>query len=113
MKECMLLLSGATERDPSLSIQEQQAQMMKYLEWLNDLKSKGAIKSGQPLGNDGRTLSNNAGVITDSPFLETKEAIGGYFVVNAESLEAATEVAKTCPHLLMGGNIEVRPITEI
>lgn len=113
MTDFMLLLSGEVQEDTSLSIEEKQKEMQKYLNWLMDLKEKGVVKAGQPLGNTGKRIINSNGVITDGPFTETKEAIGGYFIVSAVSLEEATEVAKTCPHVLMGGNIEVRPLHEI
>lgn len=113
MKEFMLLLSGEVQHDDSLSIEEKQAEMQKYLNWLNELQAKGIVKGGQPLGDNGRVLKNLKGVITDGPFLETKEAIGGYFIITAENLDAATEIAKTCPHLLMGGTIEIRPLNQI
>jgi hypothetical protein len=55
---------------------------------------------------DGRTLT------TDGPFVETKEAVGGYFHLEADSLDAAIEVASRIPAARMGGAIEVRPIAE-
>lgn len=55
---------------------------------------------------DGRTLT------TDGPFVELKEAIGGYFLVEAEDLDAAIEVASKVPAAGMGGAVEVRPVVE-
>lgn len=55
---------------------------------------------------DGRTLT------TDGPFAETKEAIGGYFLYEADDLDAAIEVASRLPAARMGGAIEVRPVVE-
>jgi hypothetical protein len=55
---------------------------------------------------DGRTLT------TDGPFVETKEALDGYFVFEAEDLDAAIEVAARVPSTSMGGAIEIRPIQE-
>jgi hypothetical protein len=55
---------------------------------------------------DGRTLT------TDGPFVETKEALDGYFVLEAEDLDAAIEVAARVPSTSMGGAIEIRPIME-
>jgi hypothetical protein len=49
-------------------------------------------------------------VVSDGPYVETKEAIGGYTLVKAASLEAAAELAKDCPILSIGGNVEVREI---
>jgi len=55
---------------------------------------------------DGRTLT------TDGPFLETKEALGGYYLFEAEDLDAAIELAARIPAARMGGAIEVRPLVE-
>ena len=55
---------------------------------------------------DGRTLT------TDGPFAELKEAIGGYFFVDADDLDAAIAIASQVPAARMGGAIEVRPIAE-
>jgi hypothetical protein len=113
MTDFMLLLSGEVKENPSLSLEEKQQEMQKYLHWLTNLKEKGIVKAGQPLGNSGTKIQNANGIITDGPFVETKEAIGGYFIVAAENLDAAAGVAKTCPHVIMGGSIEVRPLHEI
>jgi hypothetical protein len=53
---------------------------------------------------------NASQVVTDGPYLEIKEAIGGYTLIRAESLEEAAEISKGCPILLAGGNVEVREI---
>jgi hypothetical protein len=55
---------------------------------------------------DGRTLT------TDGPFAETKEALGGYYLLDAEDLDAAIELAARIPAARMGGAIEVRPVVE-
>jgi hypothetical protein len=55
---------------------------------------------------DGRTLT------TDGPFVELKEAIGGYLLLDADDLDAAIEIASRIPAARMGGAIEVRPIAE-
>ena len=113
MKEFMLLLSGEILDDPAVSLEERQEAMRQYLEWMLDLRERGIVKSGQPLGNQGRVVRNERGLITDGPFAETKEAVGGYFIVSANTLEDAVEIARSCPHVVMGGTIEVRPLQEI
>src|SRR3954452_2288041 len=57
-------------------------------------------------------LDEGAAVTTDGPFAETKEALGGYFMFEGESLEAAIAVAAKVPALRFGGAVEVRPIVE-
>jgi hypothetical protein len=55
---------------------------------------------------DGRTLT------TDGPFIETKEALGGYYLLEADDLDAAIELASRVPAARMGGAVEVRPVVE-
>ncbi len=55
---------------------------------------------------DGRTLT------TDGPFVEIKEAVGGYLVLEADDLDAAIDVASRIPAARMGGAVEVRPVAE-
>ncbi len=65
------------------------------------------LTRGNRLGSEGNTVKPG-NVITDGPFMEIKEAIGGYTLVRAESLEEATEMAKGCPIFKNGGSVEVR-----
>lgn len=113
MNDYMLLLSGTANEGVNLSEEEQKAEMDKYLQWLQELQTKGIMKGGNPLAGIGKKITNTNGIISDGPFSETKEAIGGYFIVVANNLEEAGELAKTCPHVLQGGSIEVRPIASI
>ena len=63
------------------------------------------------LGDRGRLLrSEGERVVVDGPFSETKEMVGGFFIVEADNYDAAAEVAKTCPHLELGGTIELRQV---
>jgi hypothetical protein len=55
---------------------------------------------------DGQTLT------TDGPFPETKEALGGWFILEADNLDAAIEIAAKVPTAAMGGAVEVRPVVE-
>jgi hypothetical protein len=52
-------------------------------------------------------------VVTDGPFVESKEIVGGFSIVQAETIEAAAELAKGCPALLVGGSVEVRCLAGI
>ena len=81
----------------------------KFTTWYDRLRNEGKIESGYQLGRRGRILgAKNA--VTDGPFAESKEAIGGYWFINADSLEEAVDIAKGNPCLEYGATIEVRPI---
>ena len=77
--------------------------------WLERLVVEGRMKPGQRLGNTGRTVSRNK-IMTDGPFGEAKEIIGGYWFILANSLEEAAETAAENPCLKYGLFYEIRPI---
>ena len=94
---------------------EAMATMIKeYGGWGERLRGEGRIKGGQKLTNDaGRNMRTAAGgrvVVTDGPYAESKELLGGFFVASARDYEDACHLAESCPHLRYGGNIEIRQI---
>lgn len=87
-----------------------QQQMQNWHVWLREGIEQGwMVNIGDGLKKEGK-LVNSKKAITDGPFAETKEILGGYSIVTAESLDAAAEFAKGCPCLSTGGSVEVRPL---
>ena|SRR5439155_13605702 len=108
--EYMLLFRGP-HWDQGLSTDELQKTMDDVMAWFEGLNQRGTVKGAQPLSAQGRTISGaNGRFVVDGPFTETKEAVGGYLVLQADSLEEAIEVARTNPALRYGVSVEVRPI---
>src|SRR5688500_18705888 len=90
----------ATEK---MSPDEIQQYMQKWHSWIGEGFAKGWIAdAGDALDKGGRVV-NAKRVVTDGPFVEAKEVVGGYSVVTADSIDAAAEIAKGCPELLVGG----------
>ena len=111
-KFMLLLRGGISNRD--LSAEQLQVQIEKYMSWIDSLRKKGHFLAGEPLVEEGKILSGrNAQTITDGPFTESKEAVGGYFIISARDLDAAVEVSKDCPIFGNGGTMEVRPIQDV
>ena len=110
MKEFILLMKGDNSHEASP--EEMQQRMQAYMVWMKEMTGSGKLKGGQPLEPTGTHLKNKETVITDGPFLEPKEIIGGYIVVLAENIDEATEVAKGCP-LLEHCEIMVRPVINV
>jgi hypothetical protein len=109
--EYMLLFRG-TDWDRDLSPEEIQTVMTQWGSWLERLTQEGKVKAAQPLANDGKIISWKRGLtVADGPFAESKEAIGGYFLLQV-SLDEAIEIAKQCPALKYGVDVEVRPIID-
>src|SRR5882724_4103967 len=106
-----LLLFRGTDWHKGLSPEEVQNVMTQWKNWFDRLSAEGKLKAGQPLEREGKTVSGKKGrVVADGPFAESKEAIGGYFLLQVNSLDEAVAIAKDCPALEYGGKVEVRPI---
>ena len=86
----------------------------KWMAWIQSMKAKGQYVAGNPLQEGGKTLRGSRGaVVTDGPFTEAKEMVGGYMILSAPDLAAATEIAKGCPGLDYQAVLEVRPLEKI
>ena len=106
----MLLFRGP-HWDRELSTDELQQTMDKVMAWFEGLNECGRIKGAQPLGGQGRVISGTDGrFVVDGPFTETKEAVGGYLLLQADSLDEAVEIVRSMPTLRYGISVEVRPI---
>ena len=108
--EYMLLFRGP-HWDEGVSPEELQQRMNKVMAWFDGLKQRGIVKAGQPLGPEGKTVSRGRAV-SDGPFTESKEAIGGYLLLQLDSFDEALAIAKSNPTLEYGNTIEVRPVLE-
>jgi hypothetical protein len=87
-----------------------QESMNRFRAWADQLSKEGKLKSGGPLETIGKTLTSK-NVVMDGPFAESKEAVAGFFVIEAASLETAVEIANGCPGLDVGQTVEVRGFT--
>ena len=101
--------------DPKqMSPEQMQQNMNQWFAWIGDLRSKGKFKAGEPLGDEGKVLSGKQGLtVTDGPFVEGKEEVGGYLIVSAKDMKEAVEMARGCPIFANNGTVEVRPIQHI
>ncbi|MEO8887669.1 MAG: YciI family protein [Mucilaginibacter sp.] len=110
MKDFLLVFRNDFKAMPQGSPEEMQAMMKKWMDWIGNFAAQNKlIDRGNRLHADGKVVTPG-NVITDGPYTEVKELIGGYTLIKAESLEEAAEMAKNCPILLVGGNVEVREI---
>jgi hypothetical protein len=85
---------------PDLSDAEMAAVIGKVTAWLRELQARGQFVSTSPLSDDGRVLRGAGGAtVTDGAFVEAKEVVGGYVIINAPNLDIATNIARGMPHL--------------
>jgi hypothetical protein len=108
--EYMLIFRG-NDWHKGLSPEQMQEVANQWMAWFKRLTDQGKAVAGNPLEPEGRIVSGKNGrVIADGPFAESKEAIGGYFLLHVKSLDEAVAIAKECPGLPHGAVVEVRPV---
>ncbi len=112
MSDYLFLFRGGEPSDNDLSPEEMQHHMQKWFTWIATLRDKGIYKGGEPLEKGGNTVEPDR-TITDGPFTESKELIGGFVMIEADSFDEASELAKDCPALELGGKVEVRRVAII
>jgi hypothetical protein len=111
MNEFVFLYRGGS-RDGSPA--EMQQVMQKWMNWFKELAEKGHVKDrGQPLERVGKLVSGKRKTVTDGPFAEAKDVVGGYTLIVAKDLNEAAELSKGCPILERDGEVEVRPVMKL
>jgi len=102
-------MNALAKRSP----EEMQTSMKNWMDWIGGIAAQNKLTDrGNRLFSSGKVL-RAGNVIADGPYTEIKECIIGYSIVKAASLEEATELAKGCPVLAIGGNVEVREISAV
>ena len=118
MAEYMLLLRGGERPggdDGEVSPAEMQAHVAPYRTWLDDLTRRGQLRHANRLGDAGAKLLHRNGsgagvVVLDGPYTESKDIVGGYYLVAAADDAEAVAIASGCPHLANGGSVEIRRV---
>ena len=113
----MLLIYGDEKRRETMSDPEKAAIFQQYGEFTEGIRRSGAFLAGDPLQPTVTAVTvrskNGKAVRTDGPFAETKEQLGGYYMVEAKNLDEAIAIAERIPSVRVGGSVEVRPIMEL
>lgn len=110
MKEYLYVFRGGDGKRLESSPEEMQAHMGLWQGWMGSLMESGNLIGGQPLENGGKVVRKAGAMITDGPYAEGNEVVGGYLIVKAESMEQATEFSKGCPIFEHGGCVEIRAL---
>jgi len=108
----MLFLIQDIEEVDNMTPEELQKDIEDHTRWVEELAKKGQYKSGEPLLSDSRMV-NASQIQSDGPYIESKEAISGYFIILADDIEAASKIAQTCPAVVAGSKMLVRPVHEL
>lgn len=112
-KNGYMLIFRGTDWHKGLSPEEMQQVSERWMTWFRQLTDQGKAVAGNPLEREGKIVSGKNGrMVADGPFAESKEAIGGYFLLNVNSLDEAVAIAPKCPGLPYGAKVEVRPVMD-
>jgi hypothetical protein len=121
MSEFVYLFKGGDPQSRQLSPEEMQKHMTKWTVWMDSLTQRGHMRSGQPLAPGGKLVQGPQRLITDGPFPEAKDLVGGYILVEAKDIQEAAKLAQECPLFedvqnLTAANapsVEVRPVMKM
>lgn len=112
MNEYMLIFRHESMPSSQPSPEQMQMVLQQWQIWIADIAKQGKFNGTNRLLTDGKTIKPN-NVITDGPYMEAKEMVGGYVIVKANSMDEAVKIAQACPNLLYGGNVEIRAVMKI
>ncbi len=113
MKQFLLLLHEDVEKISELSPKEMAELANAHMNWANKLGEAGYLISGDGLQEKAVLITGKDSVVKDGPYLESKEIIGGYYLLQADDLTTIVELAKECPTHHYGGTTEIRQIMEM
>jgi len=103
---------GAAQQREAMGTPEHAQQSMKvWLAWMRELETKGHLKNpGQPLEPVGKVVRGKQKAVTDGPYVEVKDLVAGFMVIEARDVAQAAELSTGCPILDGGGSVEIRPV---
>lgn len=107
-----LILFRGPDWDRALAPDAAQRVMDEVIAWLENLQARGLVKGGSPLARTGTILSGTREIHVDGPYAESKEIVGGYLLLAVEDFDETVAIARECPTLAHGIDIEVRPVLE-
>ena len=111
MSEFVFLFRGGMANG---SPEQMQQQMQKWMNWIKKLGDDGVLANpGQPLERGGKVVRGTDKTVTDGPYAEAKDLVGGFMLISAPDLDRAADISKGCPVFDVGGSVEIRPVMKL
>ncbi len=111
MEKFMFIFHGGSDVAPEMRAPEaMQKHMQKWFAWIEKLQQEGRYVGGEALEPTGKFVSGPKQIVTDGPFAESKELVGGYFIVSARDMDEAIMLTKDYPDFIFNGKVQVRPV---
>ena len=111
MEKFMLIFQGG--QSAGRSPEQMKLQMEKWMAWIENLNKSGKFVYGEPLLPGGKLVSGKDKTVTDGPFAEGKEVVGGFFVIKAEDMNDAVGISSECPDFELGTSVQVRQVRKM
>jgi len=112
MEKFMLIFQGGmSSQNPSPEIMQEQ--MGKWMAWIDKLNKAGKYVAGEPLLPGGKLITGKNKTVTDGPYTEGKEVVGGFFLINAENMDEAVKICDDYPSYVEGGSVQVRQVMKM
>jgi hypothetical protein len=111
--EKFMFLFRSGENNTGSATESAGQSMQAWMTWMENLGKSGALVGGEPLQRTGMQITGKNKVVTDGPFIEAKEVVGGYLIINAKDINDAVEISKDCPIFKENGRLEVRPVQKM
>jgi hypothetical protein len=112
MKDFMFIIRGQEAAQAKRTPEQTQGNMQKWMNWIGELSAKGQFVGGAPLSKEGKIVKGLKQVVTDGPFTEGKELLGGYLIIKANSMEEATKLTSGFPDFDIAF-LEVREVIQM
>ena len=110
MAKFMYLFRNNPAAYQSISPEQMQQTVKKWMDWKDSLEKNGHVKQfGERLDGSGKVVRGKTKAVTDGPYVEVKDTVGGFMLVEAEDINRAVELSKGCPILDSDGTVEIRP----
>lgn len=106
----MLIFLGPTYSELNLSPEELQSRMGKWWAWQTKMEEAGILRGGHALHADAKRVNGTNRTVSDGPFAESKELVGGYYIVKAKDVDEAIEISQDYPDFDLNGSVEVREV---
>ncbi len=110
MKDFMLIFMGEDYQTIGMTPEQMQDRYGRWFAWNQKMRADGVVKGGEALHTTAKRMSGSDRVVTDGPFVEGKDLVGGYYIVQAADMDGALKIAEGYPDYDLNGTVEVREV---
>ena len=110
MKDFMLIFIGEDYSTMGMTPDQMKDRYGRWFAWNQKMRADGVVKGGEALHTGAKRMSGNDRIVTDGPFVEGKDLVGGFYIVQAKDFDGALKIAEGYPDYDLNGTVEVREV---